>query len=55
MTDLFIHDTAVIRDSRMGKVKAFRNAFITGSILADGCSVGDNIRSLLTKKVVDFL
>ena len=37
-----IHDSAVIKDSTLGEVKLFRNAVVTGSVLGDGCSVGDD-------------
>lgn len=38
----FIHETAVVKESDLGEVKLFRNAVVTNSVLADGCSVGDD-------------
>lgn len=51
----FIHETATIKDSKFGSIKAFRNAVITNSELADGCSVGDDStveRCVFQKNVV---
>lgn len=42
MSNSFIHDTAQVKNSQLGKVKLFRNACITDCIMADGCSVGDD-------------
>lgn len=42
MTTEFIHDTAQVNNSHLGKVKLFRNTAITDSVLADGCSIGDD-------------
>lgn len=41
MTD-FRHETAVVKDSELGHVKLYRNVIINNSVLADGCSVGDD-------------
>lgn len=38
----FIHETATVRDSDLGEVKLFRNAVVSASTMADGCSVGDD-------------
>jgi len=38
----FIHETALVKDSKLGEVKLFRNAVVQNSTLADGCSVGDD-------------
>ena len=42
MAGSFIHDTAQVSNSRLGKVKLFRNASVSDCIMADGCSVGDD-------------
>ena len=42
MADSFIHETASIKNSEMELVKIFRNAMVTDSKLAEGCSIGDD-------------
>lgn len=38
----FIHETAQIRDSSIADVKLFRNVVVNHSLIADGCSIGDD-------------
>ncbi len=55
MPDSFIHDTAVIRHSRFGTVKLFRNVSVTDCTIGDGCSIGDETtveRCILENNVV---
>lgn len=42
MAESFIHDTAQVKNSQLGKVKIFRNACVNDCVMADGCSVGDD-------------
>lgn len=42
MKNSFVHDTAQVKNSQLGTVKIFRNAIVTDSVMADGCSVGDD-------------
>ena len=55
MNDTFIHQSSLIRGSKLGNVKIFRNAVISESTLGDGCSVGDDTtveRSVFETNVV---
>lgn len=38
----FLHETANIKDSKIGIAKVYRNVCIYKSVLADGCSIGDD-------------
>ena len=42
MTETFIHETAKIKNTSYNKVKVYRNALISDSVIADGCSIGDD-------------
>lgn len=42
MADTFVHDTAQVKNSQLGKVKIFRNAVVSDCVMADGCSIGDD-------------
>lgn len=42
MADTFVHDTAQVKNSQLGKVKIFRNAVVNDCMMADGCSIGDD-------------
>lgn len=42
MDKLFIHETAIVKESKVGKIKLFRNAVVSESELMDGCSIGDD-------------
>ena len=39
---VFVHGTAQVKDSNLGNVKLFRNSVVIGSVLNDGCTVGDD-------------
>lgn len=55
MPECFIHDTAIIRDSNIGKAKIFRNAVVNNCSFGDGCSIGDDTtveRSVFENNVV---
>lgn len=55
MDDVFIHESARIKESEYGRIKAFRNVVINCCILSDGCSVGDDTtleRSVLENNVL---
>lgn len=39
---MFIHETAVVKESKLGDIKMFRNAVVSNSEFGDGCSVGDD-------------
>lgn len=55
MSESFIHDTAIVRDSKIGMIKIFRNAVVNNCSFGDGCSIGDDTtieRSIFENNVV---
>lgn len=40
--ETFIHETSVVKESKLGSIKLFRNAAVINSVMGDGCSVGDD-------------
>ena len=42
MNKVFVHESAQIKETEYGDIRAFRNVVINNCVLLDGCSIGDD-------------